>query len=428
MKIGFLLRRATYLKTLGALIQATLRRGHSVVLLYTLEDETSDKAYQNISGETLVPFAKEGAEIIKFDLADLPLAGKRHGFEVLVTEEGYHTLREHLQEITALRDAGTRVVSLSSFFEVTQWPLGALESFDKTFYLSEFARDLHFELQASQKDIVAEKRRLASRIEVTSSPAFDQLHQLDRKAARAEFGLPPDKKVVLLMAPVIDPTTPWRFHVWRDAGKLNRLREALKAGKLGFVGEILLGDTFRDVLSAIKVFCVRNNALLVVKSRGKQKDPAYLVESADLYLDGLADSYFPLFSSYKLLGAADLCITVNSMAALEAVAAGVPCINIYVPHLDRHEATPPARARYFEVLLGGAPGSLMNYPGCIHKVDRRQAVAWFQNHNLEDVMLSKQKREEYRRKFLGMREQSASQQVLDALQPQPAAPTMGGRR
>ena len=149
----------------------------------------------------------------------------------------------------SLRKTGTRIVSLPHFFENTKQPIESLEHFDKTFYLSEFAKDLHFDLHNSQR-----KKELASYMSVSGSPMFDQLQNVNRNEARAELGLPLEKKIVLLIDPIIDRATPWRFMVWRDAGKIEKSREALGAGKVGLLPQIWFGESFRDVSLQIKHF------------------------------------------------------------------------------------------------------------------------------------------------------------------------------
>ncbi len=333
MRIGFYLGRETYLKTLGCLIQESISMGHDVVVYYEQpEKDLRDKSYQIVNPAHLSVFKTGAKKIIKVTNFAQVLSGSR--LDILVVHEGFHTLNDHLEDVAQLRRTGTKVISIMHFFETTQQPLSALDAFDITIYPSKFGRDLHFELQC--KPIDREKEKIARRRQysVAGEPMFDQIAMTDRKRARKELNMDPNVPTVLFVAPVISPITPWRFTVWGKEGRLGRTRDALKQGKVGYLWEIWTGDNFKAVAQAIRDFCDRNGARLIVKSRGKQASPMYLKRIADVFIDGFDDVYFPVFTGYKLMAASDLCITVNSMAATEAVALGIPCINIYVPHLD----------------------------------------------------------------------------------------------
>ena len=416
MKIGFLLKRVTYLKTMGSLIQASLARRHEVVLFYIPGASKGTKAYQNASHEKLEPLERLGADLVEIEIEGISTLGRRFGIDVLVTQEGFYNFRAQLDALQALRKSNVRLVSLSHFFEIAQQPLDALEYFDKTFYISDYARDLHFALQRYEKGDFADDERRAGRWAVSGSPMFDQIGTMDRQEARAALNLPQDRKIVLLIDPVIASTTPWRFHVWRDADRLTRTRGALDAGRMDLLGEIWFGSTFRETFKEIKNFCVRQEALLLIKSRGKQPVSRFLSEAADMYANGMNDEYFPVFTTYKFLAASDLCITANSMAAAEAVAAGIPCVNIYLPHMDLAAPTTDRSAKYFEQLLGGKPDSLLNFRGCVWKVDRREASAWFKKHDVRDVVIDPESRELYKQKFLDIEQTSASRRILTDLE------------
>ena len=413
MHIGFYLKRETYLKIMGALIDLCVQRGHEVLLACVTEGGVGDKAYQTLDRTKLSYFVDLGCEILPVEgISDL----RNQSLDVLVTLEGFHTLQGQFDEIESLRSEGTKIVSLTHFFEIAKRPLEALEIFDKTYYISEYAKDLHVHLRAQGAELVRVKRALEHKVEVAGSPMFDQIGRLSREDARAELGIPADRKMVLLMAPVISSITPWRFHVWGEGSRLHRTRAALAAGRINFIPEIWLGKPFPTIMQWLREFCDRENAWLVIKSRGKQNDPKYLSEKADLYISGMDDSYFPLFTTYRLLAAADLCITVNSMAAVEAVAAGVPCLNIQVPHLDLAVRLTATQIAYQTMLLGGAPETLMNYFGVVMNIDRAKVDSALMKMGLDDLAIDEKKREEYIQKFLGIKDRSSSERILAGIE------------
>lgn len=398
---------------MGPLIDLCVQRGHQVLLAYASEIGLGDKTYQAVDPTKLANFAIAGCKLLRVEEVD---DLHDHSLDVLVTIEGFYSLNTQLKHIGMLRSNGTRVVSLTHFFEIAKQPLDALDAFDKTYYISEFARDLHFELQAKASQVERAKKKYAHKFQVSGSPMFDPIGGISREAAKRELGIPDDVKTVLLVAPVISPITPWRYHVWEHGSRLKKTHTAMKAGQGKFIPEIWLGKPFHVIMQRLRKLCDRESAWLVIKSRGKQQDPAYMKDNADVYLTGMEDEYYPVFTTYKLQAAADLCITVNSMAAAEAVAVGVPCINIYVPHLDLATPWTSKTRAYHTRLLGGAPGSLMNYQGAVIKIDRRNAGRVFSRKRLADFSSDADRRKKYVREFLGIEEKSSSERIAASLE------------
>ena len=57
----------------------------------------------------------------------------------------------------------------------------------------------------------------------------------------------------------------------------------------------------------------------------------------------------------------------------------------------------------------------MNFQGCIWKLDRKRAAAWFEQHDMADVEIDWQRQKEYKGKYLGIEETSASHRILAQL-------------
>lgn len=406
MNIGLLLHRATDLKWAGPLGKRAIEKGHALTLLAFEEADRPNQAkrYLNVTPQHCRPLTALGAEYAPLR-ADKLLEDKAlESQDALLMQEGPHAQREHLDKWQLLRQSGLALYSLSHFFEVCQRPLSTLASFDGTVYISDYARRLHHSLHGEASDQRADQF-------VGGSPMFDQFRGMTRSKSRQALGLS-DERIVLLIAPVILPTTPWRFHVWRDQTKLSRARDAMKVGRFGDLAEILFGHTFRDVFAALREFCDRSQAKLIVKSRGKQNDSPFVAAGADQFVDGFDDEFFPQFSTYTLMAAADLCIAVNSMAGLEAVALGTPVINIHVPPIDQAFPLSEPRRSYYKELLGGAPQSLMNYPGAVKQVDRRQATRFFAG-NWQELCFEPSSAKDYAREFLGLDKRDSSSRILD---------------
>ena len=410
MRLAFLLQRSTDLKSMGPLAAKALEKGHEALLFYFEEVEAKNKEYLKVRQKHFAPLVEAGASAHALNLQEVATI-KNFAVDALIIQEAFHSLNSNLDALENLRKSGIKLISIAHFFEMSKTPLDALKLFDKSIYLSKFARDLHLSLAGKSKKLDYEKN-VGQYSAVAGSPMFDQFRNMNKEQVRKKLGIESGKKVVLLIAPVISFNTPWRFHVWRDASKYKRATDAIKRGRFNYLWEILTGTTFRDLFHEIKQFCERNNAILIVKSRGKQQDLLYITDAADMYFDGQDDQYFPQFSSYQLMSAADLCITVNSMAAIESVIAGSPCINIYVPHHDR--ATPSTKMieSYDEVLMGGSKHSLMNATGLIKKIDRRKAPGAFRNNEWEQLVFKTKDYGDYAEKYMGFQEISSSEHVI----------------
>jgi len=426
MRMGFLIPRNTFLKTMGGLIGAGLGHGHEVVVLYQRHANEGDKAYQNVRVEAFPHFVEGEVRFAEYKLSDLRDVGRKHDLDVLITHEGfaYFQALNRLDDLIHLRNTGTRVVSLCHFYEIAMRPLEALTYVDKTFYISRFGRDLHFELQADGDEQQEAQERLSDQFEIASSPMFDQI-LVAMKSPQPPLAQLGSKKVVLLIAPVITPDTVWRYHVWREPSRIKRTthllrqREHLRELTWRYLREVWRTESFATTVAAIRSYCDRNDALLVVKSRAKQLDPDYLVKSADIYLSGDQETYYPVFTTYRWLTIAHLCVTVQSMTTLEAVVAGVPVVSIHVPYADyglAMERKIPGYSRYLSAILRTDRVGPMSFPGCVVAVSHRDAAAWFRRHTLEDADFRASSQAQYTETYLGVTSRSSSERILETLE------------
>ncbi len=122
---------------MGSLIQASLEHGHKVFLFYIPDAVEGAKAYQNASHEKLKPLEMLGADLVEINMEDISTLGRRFQIDTLCMQEAYYNYKAWLENLDSLQKSGTRLVSLSHFFEIAQQSLEALEHFDKTFYLSD---------------------------------------------------------------------------------------------------------------------------------------------------------------------------------------------------------------------------------------------------------------------------------------------------
>jgi hypothetical protein len=236
---------------------------------------------------------------------------------------------------------------------------------------------------------------------------LDQLARVDRAAVRRKYGLP-DGPVVLFMSLKMAVPEPFRRLAWAGGWRAFRAAKALVTGHGELVEPILRGNGYLDLARALQGFARRAGARLVVKSRAKNSDPAFLRRHADVFVERDEDM-FP-YSSIELMAVADLCVHFQSAAVLEAVHAGVPSLSIRLPqtHLEGYAS--------FQEVFGGRPGSLFNFPGIVWSADAADATRLLSTARLADFCIDPVARGRYVEKFLGFDDNRSSERVLDLVE------------
>ena len=233
---------------------------------------------------------------------------------------------------------------------------------------------------------------------------------VDPVVVRSKYGIRADTPVVLLMSLKMVVPEPWRRTVWRERGKLGRTMQAVRQRRWDFIRDIWLGETYKDLCQDIESFCRRNGAVLIVKSRSKNGDPAWLRELADIYV-GEDKAEYP-YTSMQLLAISDLCVHFGSGAVFEAASAGVPSLSIVIPQGHLHGQHPD----YSRQLRSSKAGSIYNYPGVVHRVDHREASSLLRKVTLSDLRIDPVRRSRYVTTFMGFDDTRSAERILDVVQ------------
>jgi hypothetical protein len=405
MNLAFLVPRKGYLKVLGALVDATLARGHRATLLW---DPVEPKRGEAVGAEDLAAWPT--AAVQQWDRREplLPVL-RAAGVDAVVGNRIVDVLSAsgHGAELAALQPAGIRLFSVDYLFDTITSHPSAYRLVDTTFYLSEYERSLHWRVAADGFTELGEPATWRRRSAVCGSTTMDQLALVDAAAVRRRYGLAPDRPVVVFMSLKMAVPEVWRRAVWGPEPRLVRAARAALSGHPGWIPTILRRHGYRSLVESVQRFCRRSGAVLVVKSKEKNDDPPFLRTLADVWL--YDERVYP-YTSMELLAIASLCIHFQSGAALEAAFAGVPSLSLTVPqsHLAGYAT--------FEEIYGGRPGTIQNFPGVVWTSPAAEAAARLDIADLGSFRLDPAARRSYVQTFLGFDDTASSARVLDEIE------------
>jgi hypothetical protein len=389
---------------MGALIQAALDRGHDVVLLW---DPTEAKPGEQVAREDLAPWPT--ARVAAWSRGT-PLAPTLTltGVKALVAPSLYSAFQAFRldAEAEAIRAAGVRLYSVDYGLDTITSDPDGYRIVDVTFYASDWQRALHWRVKADGFRRIGDRADLQARSAVVGSTMLDQLAAVDRAAVRKRHRLD-GRPVVLFMTLKMKVPDPWRRLVWGDSPRPWRMAQALATGHRSLVPEIVRGPGYRDLVEAVRRLCARTGAALVVKSRRKNGDPAFLEEIADAFL--FDEDTFP-YTSMGLMAVADLCVHFQSAAVLEAAVAGVPSLSIRVS--QEHLRAYPT----YTELYGAAPESFQNFPGVVWSATPAEAIERLDRASLADFAVDAERRRAYVAQFVGFDDTRSSQRALDVIE------------
>ncbi len=244
---------------------------------------------------------------------------------------------------------------------------------------------------------------------IVGIPEMDQCHWIEPSDVRRRLGLDPSRPVVLYCPFPFrsNPRTFWVRHVYGARPVHGRLAVRL-ADRPEYRPHIAGGLDDRSVVRAVRAFCDRNGAALVVKARAKDPVPQYLTRCADRVL--YDEHHYPA-TILELLKISALCLHFFSTVAYEAAYASVPSICI-APDVGDLGLAPVLR----EWFLSIEPGSSFNFRGAVYPMGLPELVGEFAGRRLADFPLDPVARAQYVDKFVGFDDGKSSDRVLDAVQ------------
>ncbi|HYB70256.1 MAG TPA: hypothetical protein VEH80_06290 [Candidatus Bathyarchaeia archaeon] len=238
-------------------------------------------------------------------------------------------------------------------------------------------------------------------------PELDALGLVDPREVRHRLGLDRDRPVVVYLPFPMrsNPPTFWLRHVYAPRTRASRALRVLLGRRPEYWPHVRADAGDRRMLEAIRAFCDREGAALVVKSRVKDEPPGYARRLADRVVGD--ESLYPP-SILELLSTAALCVHFYSTAVFEAVYAGVPSLCLAPEAADM--GLPDL---IHDLVHNGKPGGIYNWPGAAYWQPLAEAFEGLHRWRLADFPATREARRDYVEHFLGPDDGRSSERLLD---------------
>lgn len=414
MRVAFLIERASYYRLLGPIIDEALRQGWTTECWHDYSHaRVGHKGY-------LFPHIEAAPQF-------------RNGRPTFKSFGGAAELRQWLgqQRVdavislstptllfgTPLPAGGPAWICLQELLDlfVNSGPAGMrcsdLVALHSDWWLSWCAE--YFHQQGLIEDGHAFFREMAGRVVSVGLPELDQASLIDPAEVRERLGLPPDRPIVTLL-PFPGATNPrsfWANKLFLEPNPAKRLLHVLRHRRPEYLGHVLNGHTDHAVIRALRAFCDRNGALLVIKSRLKTPIPGYAREMADRCI--YDDSYYPA-TVIEAIAVSSLCVGFYSAAVTEAAALGVPYLCLAYSPTDYLDGDPSGLSRYRH-FFNRQEGGFFQFRGVSTTMSIAEALARLPVSTLGAFTIDAAARAAYMAKFLGSDDRQSSRRLLAAL-------------
>lgn len=412
MKLAVIIERHNYFRHLGPLIDAALARGVEVESWHNYGiPQTGRKGYEFPAIEAIPRFAHGSPVSCPYqDARELVELLSEHAPSVVLS------LAPRVKHVGGdwphFQSAWVSVPYGPEF-----WSLhGALGCLSSDFvgvwspYWLRWALEYFRESGQTREGDEAEGK-IAARAVFVGFPELDQLRLLDPEEVRRRYGLPANRPIVLLLQ------YPWRSNaptflarrIYAEPSQALQVVSMLAARRLDAWPYVRRGWNDRHVVRAIRAFCDRNEALLVIKSRLKDPVPQYARAAADLVL--YDECPYPV-TILELLATSALCIHFFSTAAYEAAFSGVPSICIEPPGLLD---SPELDQAFFRKLYNSKEGESFQFRGVTTVLKVPEVIEQLPGRALGEYQLDRKAQAVYVEKFLGYGDGRSADRFLDVV-------------
>jgi hypothetical protein len=410
MKIAVLIQRVAHYRLLAPVIEAAFARGWEVECWHDYSQLTEGlKAYQFPSTDA-VPAFLNGVPVVRtyqgprelttwlMDMrADVVVAGGVNEFELpLPTPRPLVVCQQYF--IDSLAWAGPE--------GVLAWDLLLLYS---RWWLEWSAALFEADGQLAQSDQYLQAA--TARSAVVGLPELDATVQINPDEVRERWGIPRDQPVVVLFPfpQGVGRNTFWPRRICAEPSRLRQLTSILAFRRFEYWPDVWHGRNDARVVAALRRFCDREGAYLLVKSRPKTPIPPYTAALADRCL--YDDAHYPA-TVFEALSIASLSVSYYSNSVFDSAAMRVPhlCVT-FSAHDYNGEA-----ANFFSSFYSPDEGSPFQFTGVSRAWSIAQLLETLPSTTLKDFALDTQAWARYIERFLTYEPGGAGSRAMEAIE------------
>jgi hypothetical protein len=433
-RISFFVLRNNYYKTIGGLIEESLKRGHQVNLLIDASSAGEVVKGMLCPDENSVPCFRNGVpSVVKYGgIRQLSEVACKCSDIVAVHNGAFSEYEKQMSNLDTLgcqlqkiRQASVPVISLQShFYDNCLLSLDAYDSVDKTLLLSKDSVEKHKEILLElSKDTLREKDgSLKQRIDevfalktvVTGSPLFEFFDRVYKERETSSN----DRGDFVYFVPKIDHH-PFMQVIMREHPRwVSYLRSCYwyKGRYRKLIWEM---PRVKEFLNILKVKVSDKGFRMLSKSRVKHGNylNRNLEELSYRYYTGEDDEYYPNFTSARVFENAKFSIHMRTFSVMEAVLSGVPAVNIRVPIIEQDDIARDLERIYVQKVRGNQPDTLFNFSGCVTSISWEESLEFFAQQDFQNMQQDPERREHYVQNFCGVdKARTASEKQCDEIE------------
>ena len=424
MRVAFVVRRLSVYRQLGPLIDRAQARGAQVECWHDYSQPRGDAKGYLFPATDKCPVFRHGQPRVRpYDGAAELARWLTEGRVDAVVSEG-----------TRASDTGGAAVSGGPLWVCAQvgldtlarFTLPALETCDLVGYhtpwWTEFAAP-YYAAVAGTSDVAVVRARLERLGPFIGFPELDARRLIDPAGVRRRWGIPAGQPVVVLLPfpQGVGQGAFWPRKIFTEPSRVRRLLNVAMHRELEYWRKAWSPVVDQAVVAAVRSFCDRNGAFLLVKSREKTPVPEYIRNVADKCL--YDETYYPP-TILEALSIAQLCVGYYSFGVVEAVASAVPNISVafdFDDYIGRGRDPFGLRRRFFTRHAQGP----FEFPGASSTLSPQEAIADLPLRRLADYRIDPAARRQYLDCFAGPDDACAADRLLSAIEARAATPMFG---
>lgn len=398
MKIAFLIEKNTFYRVFGSLIDEALLRGHEVYCFHdhnAINNGFKGYLYPSIND---VPDFLNGKPIIVFykDFIDFADIITKNNIDIVVSNNFYDW---HIKLKNIIKP--TKWVAIQYALDMLIAP-HLIDIPDRYFFFSE----IWFKLT----NTFTKNKQVGNNVRYMGCSEVDQKKIIDPSQIRKELGIPENKTVVLYLSfqYLMQENQLYSRYIFTDDNPIMKIIACLRHPK--YINHVLQGYNNKKMFEAIKTFCKKNDAYLIINGRQKSPIPSYI--KGDKTITEV--SFYPA-DILKYLSISTVCFNFWSTVVTECVPMDV--YNVCISPKDIFSKNHRSSSNYdiFNHVLNICP-DLFDYEGVTIKMNIPEIISSLPNMNIKEFTLDPIRKVNWINKFLTHKAYNSSELIIKEIE------------